>query len=88
MLYRVPSGTLQPHAAHEKAVEFETTRWGVAEADQARNEQKLVDELGTKVIALSDARMLGLELPLAVAHDTSCLLLLTDMGSQITRFCW
>ncbi|WP_425404429.1 TRAP transporter substrate-binding protein DctP [Hwanghaeella sp.] len=44
-------------AMKEKAVEFENTRWGVAEADQARNEQKLVDELGTKVIALSDAEI-------------------------------
>ena len=35
------------------AEEFEATRWTVAEADQGKNEQKLADELGTKVITLS-----------------------------------
>ncbi|WP_264214247.1 TRAP transporter substrate-binding protein DctP [Leisingera thetidis] len=36
------------------AVQFETQRWGVAEADQAHWEKKLADDLGTKVVDLSD----------------------------------
>ncbi len=41
-------------ALKEQAEIFETTRWEVAKADQARNEQKLVDELGATVAELSD----------------------------------
>lgn len=40
-------------ALKEKAAEFEATRWEVAEADQGRNEQRLVDELGATVAKLS-----------------------------------
>ncbi|WP_372886323.1 TRAP transporter substrate-binding protein DctP [Shimia sp.] len=36
---------------------FEATRWQVAEADQARNEQRLADELGTKVAKLTEAEL-------------------------------
>lgn len=41
----------------EQAAAFEATRWDVAEADQGRNEQRLVDELGATVVALSDAEL-------------------------------
>ena len=41
----------------QKAEEFEATRWSVAEADQARNEKRLVDELGTNVVTLTDAEI-------------------------------
>lgn len=37
----------------EQAAAFEATRWAVAEADQARNEQRLVDDLGATVVKLS-----------------------------------
>ncbi len=38
----------------EHAAAFEATHWTVAEADQNRNEQRLVDELGATVAALTD----------------------------------
>lgn len=41
-------------ALREQATIFEATRWGVAEADQGRNEQRLVDELGATVAELSE----------------------------------
>ncbi|WOI32051.1 TRAP transporter substrate-binding protein DctP [Tritonibacter scottomollicae] len=41
----------------EQAQAFEATRWDVAEADQQRSEQRLVDELGATVISLSDAEL-------------------------------
>lgn len=41
-------------ALKEQAAAFEATRWEVAEADQAKNEQRLVDELGATVAELSD----------------------------------
>jgi len=44
-------------ALTEQAMAFEATRWEVAEADQARNEQRLADELGATVVALSDAEL-------------------------------
>jgi TRAP-type transport system periplasmic protein len=44
-------------ALKEQAAVFEATRWEVAEADQARNEQRLVDELGTTLVELSDAEL-------------------------------
>ena len=40
-------------ALKEQATAFEATRWEVAEADQARNEQRLVDDLGATLVALS-----------------------------------
>lgn len=40
-------------ALKKSAEEFEATRWTVAEADQGKNEQKLADELGTKVVTLT-----------------------------------
>ena len=39
------------------AEEFEATRWSIAEADQSRNEQRLVDELGTTLVALNDEEL-------------------------------
>ncbi|MCB9946675.1 MAG: TRAP transporter substrate-binding protein DctP [Rhodospirillaceae bacterium] len=41
-------------ALRQAADAFEATRWEVAEADQAHNEQRLVDDLGTTVVTLSD----------------------------------
>ena len=42
-------------ALKAQAAAFEATRWEVAEADQARNEQRLVDDLGATVVELSNA---------------------------------
>jgi len=42
-------------ALKANAAAFEATRWEVAEADQGRNEQRLVDELGATVAQLTDA---------------------------------
>lgn len=44
-------------AMQRVAAEFETMRWTVAEQDQAKNEQRLADELGTTVVALSDEQL-------------------------------
>ncbi|MBZ0124526.1 MAG: TRAP transporter substrate-binding protein DctP [Roseovarius sp.] len=41
----------------EQAAAFEATRWEIAKADQARNEQKLIDELGATVAELSDEEL-------------------------------
>ncbi len=41
-------------ALKEQAAAFEATRWGVAEDDQSKNEQRLVDELGATVAELGD----------------------------------
>jgi TRAP-type C4-dicarboxylate transport system substrate-binding protein len=50
------AGLSDEHQAilREKSAEFEAKRWVVAEADQAKNEQRLVDDLGTTVVKLSD----------------------------------
>ena len=47
-------------ALRAAATEFESTRWGVAEEDQAANEQRLVDELGATVVELSDEELAGM----------------------------
>jgi TRAP-type C4-dicarboxylate transport system substrate-binding protein len=39
------------------AKKFEAKRWTVAEADQAKWEKRLADELGTKVVTLSDDQL-------------------------------
>ena len=44
-------------ALMEQASAFEATRWEVAEADQGRNEQRLVDELGATVAELNDEEL-------------------------------
>lgn len=44
-------------ALREQAMAFETTRRGVAEEDQTRNEQRLVDELGATVAELTDEQL-------------------------------
>ena len=44
-------------ALKAEAAAFEATRWDVAEADQARNEQRLVDELGTTLAVLTDENL-------------------------------
>ncbi|NCQ24055.1 MAG: C4-dicarboxylate ABC transporter [Rhodobacteraceae bacterium CG17_big_fil_post_rev_8_21_14_2_50_63_15] len=41
----------------EQAAAFESTRWEVAEADQARNEKRLVDDLGATLVELSDEQL-------------------------------
>lgn len=44
-------------ALTEQAKAFEATRWEVAETDQGRNEQRLADDLGTKVAKLTEAEL-------------------------------
>ena len=44
-------------ALAEQAAAFEATRWEVAEADQTRNEKKLVEELGTTLVSLSEEEL-------------------------------
>ena len=44
-------------ALKEQAVAFEATRWEVAQADQGRNEQRLVDDLGATVVDLSETEL-------------------------------
>ena len=44
-------------ALKSAAADFEATRWTVAEADQAKNEQRLADELGANVVELSDEQL-------------------------------
>ncbi|TMV03397.1 C4-dicarboxylate ABC transporter [Ruegeria sediminis] len=39
------------------AAEFEAQRWTVAEEDQGKWEQRLADELGTKIVPLNDAEL-------------------------------
>ena len=47
-------------ALRAAATEFESTRWGVAEEDQAKNEQRLVDELDATVVELSEEELAGM----------------------------
>ena len=48
----------EDRAAMMKAAQaFEARRWVVAEEDQGKWEQKLADELGTNIVALSDAQL-------------------------------
>lgn len=58
----VLNGLSDEHQAvlREKAAEFEAKRWVVAEEDQARNEQRLIDDLGTNVVRLSDEELAGM----------------------------
>lgn len=44
-------------ALKKEAEAFEATRWEVAEADQARNEKRLADELGTSIVSLTDEQI-------------------------------
>jgi len=44
-------------ALKEEAAAFEATRWEVAEADQGKNEQRLVDELGATVAELTEEEL-------------------------------
>ena len=44
-------------ALKKAATEFEEKRWGVAEEDQGKWEQKLADELGTNVVKLTDDQL-------------------------------
>ena len=44
-------------ALRASAEAFEATRWDVAEADQGRNEQRLVEELGATLVELGDAEL-------------------------------
>jgi TRAP-type C4-dicarboxylate transport system substrate-binding protein len=47
-------------ALKEQAAAFEATRWEVAEADQGKNEQRLVDDLGATVAKLSADDLAGM----------------------------
>lgn len=44
-------------ALRDAAKAFEEQRWVIAEEDQAKNEERLADELGTNVIELTDAQL-------------------------------
>lgn len=44
-------------ALKEQAAAFEVTRREVAEADQTRNEKRLADELGAKIVSLTDEEL-------------------------------
>lgn len=44
-------------ALRDAAKAFEEQRWVIAEEDQAKNEQRLADELGTNVVELTDAQL-------------------------------
>lgn len=44
-------------ALMDAAKSFEATRWDVAEVDQGKNEKRLADDLGTKVIELTDEQL-------------------------------
>ena len=55
-IFEVPvSGSLL--AREPENVIRQATRWQVAEADQGRNEQRLVDDLGATVVKLSDDQL-------------------------------
>lgn len=47
-------------ALREQAAAFEATRWEVAESDQGKNEQRLVEELGATVAKLSADDLAGM----------------------------
>jgi TRAP-type transport system periplasmic protein len=47
-------------ALKAEAEKFEATRWTVAEQDQAANEKKLADELGAKIVELTDEQLAGM----------------------------
>lgn len=44
-------------ALRDAAKAFEEQRWVIAEEDQAKNEQRLADELGTNIVELTDAQL-------------------------------
>ncbi len=58
---------------------FEATRWEVAEADQAGNEQRLVDELGTALVSLSADELAAMS---AAVRETVWPEILEDIGAD------
>lgn len=61
------------------AADFEATRWTVAEEDQAKNEQRLADELGTNIVALSDEQLSAMA---AKVHAEVWPIVLEDVGAE------
>lgn len=66
-------------ALKEQAALFEAQRWRVAEADQSRNEQRLVDELGATVAILSDEELAAMA---AKARTDIWPVVLEDVGPE------
>ncbi|SMX48126.1 TRAP transporter substrate-binding protein DctP [Maliponia aquimaris] len=61
------------------AEEFETQRWAVAEEDQAKWEQRLADELGATVVALTDEQLAAMA---AKVRETVWPVVLEDVGAE------
>lgn len=66
-------------ALKEQAAAFEAIRWDVAEADQKKNEQRLVDDLGTTVVELSADELAAMA---AVAREKIWPAVLEDVGVE------
>ncbi|SDJ30968.1 TRAP transporter substrate-binding protein DctP [Aliiruegeria lutimaris] len=61
------------------ATEFEAQRWTVAEQDQGKWEQRLVDELGTKLVELSDDELAAMA---AKVREQVWPIVLEDVGAE------
>lgn len=61
------------------AADFEATRWTVAEADQGKWEQRLVDELGTTLVDLSPDQLSAMA---AKVRDEVWPIVLEDVGAD------
>lgn len=61
------------------AVDFEAQRWTVAEEDQGKWEQRLVDELGTNLVSLSDDQLAAMA---AKVREEVWPVVLEDVGAD------
>ena len=61
------------------ATEFETQRWTVAEEDQGKWEQRLVDELGTTLVELSDDELAAMA---SKVREEVWPIVLEDVGAE------
>ncbi|MFD0982601.1 TRAP transporter substrate-binding protein DctP [Tropicimonas aquimaris] len=66
-------------ALRTAAAEFEAQRWTVAEADQGEWEQRLVDELGTTLVELSDDELAAMA---AKVREEVWPIVLEDVGAE------
>lgn len=66
-------------ALTKAAAEFESKRWEVAKADQAKWEQKLVDDKGTKVVKLTDDQLAAMA---EKVHKDVWPVILKDIGED------
>ena len=66
-------------ALKEQAAAFEATRWEVAEADQGKNEQRLVDDLGATVAELTEEDLAAMA---AIAREKIWPAVLEDVGVE------